>query len=205
MATKQDAWTPYGLEAIRIRHLRRRRIASFLIVLALAGMWSWMFESTTVTEQEIFANGRRVGSGISIPEPEQEPVDDGPVTVAISPGRVTRADTSQAVGGSEITRADAQVLTRAPPYNWSAYILMYGPFALLAAAMWFLGKRQKAQDEVNFGIYKGAMPLELMTASARSLVLTRKEARTSIFGKRRRDHVPAGAVLIERVVQEDDE
>lgn len=202
MATK-DGWTPYGLEAIRIRHIRRRRLLSLLMILALVGLWFVMFENTTTTTTEIFANGKRAGNGIQIDEPEQ-PKEKGPVTVSLSPGRVTRADTSEQVGGSSITRPNAPVIERAAPYNWTAYLLLYGPFVLLGLAAWFLGKRQGPHDEVNFGIYKGAMPLELITASARAHVITRREARGSIFGKTPRDHLPAELITIERVPQEGD-
>ena len=204
MAAKdRSGWTPYGLEAIRIRHIRRRRLLALLAALALAGFWSWMFEETTTTQQEIFANGKRAGSGIQIDvqEPEEE---DGPVTVALSPGRVTRADTSQQGGQQTIDRPAAPVLSRAPAYNWTSYLILYGPFALIGLALWLLAAKRRPEDEVNFGIYKGAMPLEMITSSARHHVLTRREARESVFGRRRRDHLPAELRVIERVEQEGD-
>ena len=202
MAKERSGWTPYGLEAIRIRHLRRRRILAILAALVLAGFWSWMFDETTTTEQEIFANGKKAGNGIQldVTQPERK---DGPVTVSLSPGRVTRADTADDASPQSISRPDAPVLARAPAYNWTAYLVLYGPFALLALALYLLGKR-RPQDEVNFGIYKGAMPLEMITASASRHVLTRKEARESLFGKSRRDHLPAEMRVVERVEQEDD-
>lgn len=203
MAPKQDGWTPYGLETIRIHHLRRRRIFSALLVFGLVGLWFVMFETTTTTQTELYANGQRVGSGIQIDLPDEKP-EEKPVTVSISPGRVTRADTSQETGGESISRPNAPVVNRAAPYNWLAYLMLYGPFILIAAATYFLRRRPKNVDEVNFGIYKGAMPLELLTATARENVLTRNHARGSVFGKRRRDYLPRQVLLVERVEQEDD-
>lgn len=202
-----EGWSPYGLEAIRQAHLRRRRFLSILLALGLVGLWFVMFQTTTTTETQIFANGQRAGSGIQIGVPETEPPKNGPVTVSLAPGRVTRADTDQqGIGGESIQRPNSVTIDRPVGHNWNVYIMLYGPFALLGAAIYFLGKRGgKSQDEVNFGVYKGALPLELLTASARHHVVTRRFARESIFGKRRGDYLPRGGrAIVERVAQEDD-
>lgn len=183
----RDEWTPYGLEAIRIRHLRRRRLFALLLALGLAGLWALMFDTTTTTQQEIFANGNRA-NGISFDVPEQEK-RDGPVTVSISPGRVTRADTGGEAPQEQVQRPGMVAFEGDRPYDWMFYVLMYGPWLLLAAGLWFLGARKGKHDEVNYGVYKGAMPLELVTASASEHVVTKRWAKTSVFGKKRGEYL----------------
>lgn len=202
MAKTQDGWTPYGLEAIRIGHLRRRRILALLVASGLAMLWLFSFQSTTVTQTDVFVNGQRANRvEIEAPEP---PKKDGPVTVAIEPGKVTRA-TADGTGAQEsVTRSNAPSFSRAPAIPFGDYALMYGPFALLGLMVWLLGFRRSPRHEVNYGIYKGAMPLEMITASASRQVLTTRAAQGSLFGKRRQDHLPRQALRTTRVPQEDD-
>lgn len=197
----KETWTPYGLEAIRVSYLRRRRILALIIALGLAGIWAFMFETTTTTSQEIFVNGRRQGS-IEIDTPEQER-NDGPVTVPISPGRVTRADSGSAPQTQETPRTSAPVYDRAPAIKYSVYVILYGPYVLLAAALYFLAKKRGKHDEVNYGIYKGALPLEMVSAAMVNEVFTTKQAHTGLFGKRRADYLPDEVLRIERVAQEE--
>jgi hypothetical protein len=188
-------WTPYGLEAIRVSHLRRRR-AALLALLFFAGLVWLVFAPapTTQNEVQIFANGDRVGgaNGLTIDAPEKEK----PVTVAIEPGKITHASAGSAPTSERIDRASSAVPTipRAIPIPYVANAIKFGPFALLALAIWFLGKR-KAGTEVNYGVYKGAMPLELITASASRRILTGRKAKASVFGKERADHLPPEARL----------
>lgn len=197
----KETWTPYGLEAIRVSYLRRRRILAILIALGLAGIWAFMFETTTTTQQDIFVNGKRQGS-IEIDTPEQEG-NNGPVTVPISPGRVTRADSGSAPQAQDTPKTTAPVYERAAPHNYTAYVIIYGPFVLLAAALYFLAKKRGKHDEVNYGIYKGALPLELLSASMANQVYTTKKAHTGLFGKRRADYLPDEVLRVERVAQEE--
>ncbi|GEM_PF-6226836 len=198
-----ESWTPYGLEAIRVRHLRRRRIIA-AIVLGLVALLILAFTGTTSNRQtQIFQNGQQVGDGnqISIDVPDQSKPKDGPVTVALSPGRITLADTSQQAPASSITRADVPGFSGAAALNWNYYLILYGPWALLGLAAFLLAKRRGKHDEINYGVYKGSMPLEMISAQARHHVFTTRHAKTSVFGKRREDHVPGHAV---RVPQEGD-
>lgn len=199
----QTPWTPYGLEAIRIAYLRRRRILAGLAAVGIIGIWLLMFTQTTSTQLSISVNGEEQ-SGIEIEIPDSEPRKQGPVTVAINPGRVTRADTAQASGPtSTIQRTELPQYDRGAPLNWNYYVLLYGPYALLGAAAWFLAKRRGKHDEVNYGVYKGAMPLEMITKSAERQVFTTRWTRASIFGKRRGDYLPA-EVLAARSRDEED-
>lgn len=196
----KEAWTPYGLEAIRIRYLRRRRILAILIALGLAGMWGFLMQTTTTTSQEIFVNGQKAGNGIQIDEPT--PQKDGPVTVGIEAGRVTRADTGGEAAAASTPTVGAPVFSRAPPIPFQGYAFVYGPLLLLVLAGWFLAKKKGRHDQVNYGVYKGSMPLELVSHSMANHIFTTRWAKTSVFGKRRADHLPEG-FAIERVPQEE--
>jgi hypothetical protein len=157
-----------------------------------------MFSTVQTTNTDICTNGvcRSQGNNVQFEVPEEEK-KDGPVTVSISAGRVTRADTGGSTGDSTVSRPNQATLTRAVPYNWLGYMIIYGPWVLLAAGVHFLGKRRGKNDEVNFGIYKGAMPLEMHTVSASKHVITTRKA------KRRSDYLPAEVLAVERVPQED--
>lgn len=197
----KDTWTPYGLEAIRIRYLRRRRLVAIAFALGLAGMWLMLNETVTTTQTEIFANGERAGSGISIERPEEK--EDGPVTVSITPGRVTRAESAGPTESTGARTASAPVFQRGSPINYEAYVIIYGPFILLALAAYFLSKKRGRHDQVNYGVYKGSMPLELLSASMSRQIFTTKMAKTGLFGKRRADYLPDEVIQVERVPQEE--
>lgn len=197
----EGAWTPYGLEAIRVSHLRRRRAAIFALVFVGAILWlAFAPTPTNQNEIQVFANGNRVGggNGLQIEAPEKEK----PVTVAIQPGQITHAAAGSAPAGETVTRAAAvPVVPRATPVPYAAVAFKFGPFLLLAFALWALGRRKPTSHMVNYGIYKGALPLELISASASKRVFTTRKAGTSIFGKSRSDYLPAE---VERVPQEGD-
>lgn len=197
----KETWTPYGLEAIRVTYLRRRRILAVIIALGLAGIWALAWDTTTTTGTDIFVNGRRQGTiGIETPEPQE----DGPVTVPISPGRVTRAESGSApAAGDGPARPLAPTFDREAPVNYQLYVILYGPYVLLAAALYFLAKKRGKHDEVNYGIYKGALPLELLSASLANQVFTTKKAHVGLFGKRRADYLTDEVLRIERVAQEE--
>jgi len=184
----RDDWTPYGLEAIRIAHLRRRRILAAIIVLGLALMWMLMVSQTTSTQTDIFANGKRAnGLQLDVPEPPEE---DKPVTITIEPGRITRAESTGNAPADQLSRPDRPVLSRGNALNWNYYLTLYGPYLLVAGAIWMLSKRRGKHDEINFGVHKGAMPLEMISAVASREIYTTRHARRSLFGKRREDYLP---------------
>lgn len=188
--SKNDAWTPYGLEAYRVQHIARRRILAALILLLILGILWATLQETTDRQLSLSVNGRDVGQGgIQLAEPDRPDVEDR-VTVSLEPGRVMRAATGGEAAGPSITRNTPAALTRGTPINWNAYLMLYGPFVLLGLLVWFLGKRRGRHDELNYGVYKGSMPFEMITASQSRLVFTRKHAKNSVFGKRRDDHLP---------------
>jgi hypothetical protein len=203
----QESWTPYGLEAIRIRHLRRRRFALFAILILASLIITTLVSSGANKTTQIFSNGKLASeqggdnSQISINFDTAQKPKDGPVTVAISPGRVTLADTSQAAQAPAVTRAALPPFSTGDALNWNYYLLLYGPWALLGLALLFLAKRKGKSHEINYGVFKGAMPLEMISSAARGQIFTTREARQSLFGKRAEDHLPEHVV---RVPQEGD-
>lgn len=196
-----DAWTPYGLEAIRIGHLRRRRFALVGALLVAALLWGFFAPKPTDASQiEVFANGVKQGTGnaIKIDAPEKQK----PVTVAIQPGKLTYASAgAAALPASNVGKASAPAQPRAVPVPWAAYAIKFGPYALLGLALLALGKRKRTTHQVNYGIYKGALPLELVSASASKRIFTGRKAASSIFGKDRADYLPPE---VERVPQDTD-
>lgn len=205
MTKDKDAWTPYGLEHIRHRHVVRRRILGILILLLLLGLLYAFFGSTTTRQTDIFANGNRVngGNGISIQQQDDGPKKDH-VTVGIEPGKVTRAEAGNDAGAASIQRSSVPTFSRAAPLNWGAYLMLYGPYVLLGLAMWYLAKRRGKHDELNYGVYKGALPLELITASHHGEVFTKEHVKGSIFGKKRLDHLPRDIATVEMASVEEE-
>jgi hypothetical protein len=186
------SWTPYGLEAIRVQHARRRRRIAALALIAAALLLLVIFRPGTTDRLSVSVNGQEVGGDqFSIDVPQDQKPKDGPVTVSISPGRVTLASADQGASTApQVSRANVPAFSTAPPIRWSYYLLVYGPWLLLALALWMLAKRRGKHDEVNFGVHKGAMPLEMISAHARDQVHTKRHAKVSIFGKRREDYLP---------------
>lgn len=187
-----DEWTPYGLEHLRVGKLRTRRLVVLGLVLALFLGYVGIADRTTTKETEIFANGQKQGT-IGLDLDTDRPGDSRSrpdATIPVSPGRTVAFD----AGAEEEAQAAPAVAPpryEVDPIDWLALLLRFGPFALLATILW-LGFRRRAapEDEVNFGVYKGAMPLELITASHAHLVLTPHRAKASLFGKSREDYVP---------------
>lgn len=200
MADRRSEWTPYGLEAIRIAHLRRRRILGILALLGAAILLSSLTETRTETDLDISVNGRRSNS-ISFDIPEEEP-RDGPVTVSLTPGRVTRAEAGSAAQEPIVQRGNAPSFDREPAHNYLGLLLFLAPWALIGLAAWLLGKRRGRYDEVNYGVYKGSMPLEMITASASRNVFTRRHARSSLFGRDRVDHLPPEVIASQTAPEE---
>jgi len=186
MSERTPAWTPYGLEAIRIARIRRQRILAALLLIGIVGALMMVGQSTTTKSTEIFVNGQNQNT-ISIDKPEAP--KNKPVTVSLSPGRVTQADTSGEQNAGDTPRASAPILNRAAPYNWTFFLFVFGPWILIALALWALGKHRGKHDQVNYGIYKGAMPLEMISMTAQQEIFTKRHAKMSIFGKRREDYL----------------
>ena len=186
---KQDEWTPYGLEAIRQARIWRRRFLAALAVLGILLLGSLLVETTTTERLSLSANGNEVTDSVSIPEPEK-PKGQDKVTVSLTPGRVSRVESGNTPEEPQVVeRTSTPRAARASPYPWKLWLLDAAPYLLagLAGLLLFKGR---PQDEVNYGIYKGSMPLEMLTAHQGRAVFTTRHARTSVFGKRRADYLP---------------
>ena len=189
MAGKQDEWTPYGLEAIRQAHLRRRRVLGALAALCVLGLALVMVQTTTTTSLRLSANGNDVTDGVIIPEPD-EPEQEDHVTVALQPGKVSRVESGNDPTPPQVERTSAPQAVRATPYPWKLWALKALPWLLAGVVAWLLAARRGKHDEVNYGVYKGALPLEMLTAQHERVVFTKRFARSSVFGKRRQDYLP---------------
>lgn len=199
MSDKSEEWTPYGLEAIRQSYLRRRRILGALIILGILLLSLGTFQSQTKTSISIAVNGEEVGNGIEIDAGKEE-APKKYVSVTLTPGQVSRLETGSGAAPAQVTQNSVQGESRAAPLPWRLWLMQFAPWLLAGAALYFLVKRRGKHDEINYGIYKGAMPLEMLTAQHESAVFTRRWAKASVFGKGRGDHLPAE---VERITQED--
>ena len=195
-----DEWTPYGLEAIRGRMLWRRRILAVVVflLLAIALLAALALTATDqVVETRISLSGSESDT-VEVETPGEEAFRTKPLTVAVSPGGVTLV-------GNDVNNVDADRLSRASvnypyirgekPMNFLGLMFPWGFLLLLGHLVWSAGKgATNPSSEVNFGIYKGAMPLEMITAEYSHLVRTQRLASGSLFGKDREDHVPFAVV-----------
>lgn len=196
-----NKWTPYALEPMR-RTMRRRRlglgVAAALILFIGWGMFTQVMTPPPDAggQYEILANGQQGTVEIKAHEKQERK----PVTVAITPGRIVQADPPELSPPSEVQRSPAPQITP-KVVAWGKLLKNFGPLLLIGSVLWFVGKGgRRASDQVNFGIYKGAMPLEMHTASHRHLVVTGRHAERSIFGKDREDYVPREAYVPSQAV-----
>lgn len=201
MTRNDDEWTPYGLEAIRHAHLRRRRILGALLILGVLLGASALFRTDETRSLSIVANGQETQSGIEIRDPnaDQEEKKDY-VTVSLEPGKVARLETGSGTQEATVERSGNANIERAKPVPWRFYLVKALPFLLTLLAGYLLAGRRGRHDEVNYGIHKGSMPLEMITAHHDKAVFTRRFVKSSVFGKRRHDYVDRN---VERVTQED--
>ncbi|HWH08806.1 MAG TPA: hypothetical protein VNX21_06365 [Candidatus Thermoplasmatota archaeon] len=187
--SRKDEWTPYGLEAIRQAHLKRRRILGALAALGVLALALLAVETTSTTRLSISANGNEVTDSVSIPEPDK-PKGQDYVTIALEPGKVSRVESGNDPTPPQVERAAAPQAVRASPYPWKLWALQALPWLLAGLVAYLLAARRGKHDEINYGVYKGAMPLEMVTAHHERLVFTKRWARSSVFGKRRGDYLP---------------
>ena len=180
-----EDWTPYALETHRVHAIRRRRIFAILAFLLLATAWlTWSIANTTRTFETGFG-GQSGTVDVAIKGRK-------PITLEVSPGRLTATpeaiqdDSPQlpSFGGNNRLFAEK-------PINFSFFLSFLLPVLILAGLAYIFGRRRtRGIEEVNYGIYKGAMPLEMISASYRHLVITNRQAQGPLFGKDRADYVP---------------
>jgi len=191
-----EVWTPYGLEKIRRGVLWRRRLLAILAALLIlaAILVILLLRPQKVVETEISLAGGDNSNSIEVEI--KDPLRTKPLRVTVSPGGVTLA--GNGIGGTpdSLSRAglDYPYITDARPIDFLAYLLSWGPLLLVAYLVWAAGRGEtNPASHVNFGIYKGAMPLEMITESYSHLVKTQRLVVEPIFGKDRSDYLPAEA------------
>jgi hypothetical protein len=185
----ENGWTPYGLEAIRRKHIRRRRLMAVGLFFAYIVGYSLFVIMTTSSSLSVTdAEGK---STVELELPKNEETEQKPITVAIGQGRMVMADfggETPSISPTPPTPAYVDAL------HWRGELTTYGP---LLAVLWLLLTALRSRDknaEVNYGVYKGALPYEMITAEAKGFVLTTKHAKESLFGRTREDYVPGAPV-----------
>ena len=173
-----DQWSPYGHEPARRRVLKERRVYLILAALGIALLYA-LFLGLTLSEE----TGTTTGSQ-SIETQEQKPV-----TVAVTPGG------RPAFMNPQVKAPDGRNAPGAAVEEKNRFFEFIKPFlsllAPLAAALWLLSRVGSSARgklaELNFGIYKGAMPYEMHTSRAFARVFTHREVGPHVFGKARED------------------
>lgn len=186
-----DDWTPYALESYRGRALWRRRIFAVLAFLLLAGGWLvFTAMNTTKTTTTGFADG--TSGAIDLTQNDRKPL-----TLTLQVGRLNTAPgVVDAPSTGTDTSAPEQRDNTGPyfaqtPINIRFYLTYLIPLVMVLGLALILGRRRvHGMEEVNFGIYKGSMPLEMISASYKHLVVTNRRAALPLFGKGRLDYVP---------------
>ncbi len=189
MKTRRPEWTPYGHEAHRQKRIWRRRIVALALGAILAGGLILVMGSLFTTQTTISTDGG--GSTVSIDRPEEkERTPDA--TLTLTPGELTVAPS--ALQAAERTSPTPQFGRDAPPAQpipINLLLLKYGPAAaVVLLAIAFLRRSPASQEEVNYGVYKGALPLENISARYAHLVKTSRATYENPFGKSRRDYLP---------------
>lgn len=168
--------------------LWRKRILLALILGTVFAIWALSLSVTTDTSEELTVFGGD-GSSVTVERPEDERREPA-LSVTLRPGETARVDEDLTLTDQETTpgQRGTPIPERPAGTPFFGLLLLLGPF-LLALFLWrYLGTRG-ASTEVNYGIYKGLMPLELVTATHAKLVLTGTRVDQNPFGKARTDYL----------------
>ncbi len=183
---EDDQWTPYAHEPTRVALLWRKRLILALLVGALFAFWATNLGVTLDTEEQLDILGED-GDSVTIEREErEEPV----ASVTLTPGQTARLEEDLELGDPEPVTAPTgpQIPERPPGIPFMGLLLLFGPF-IAALAAWRYLKDDATGTEANYGIYKGALPLELLTAQHAGLVRTGQEVEQNPFGKHRNDYL----------------
>jgi len=186
--SQTQAWSPYGLEAYRVQLLRRRnRLVWLALGLGVLIMGAMLLNSIHQATDITVHNGDGSSVKIQIPETPRPK----PTTLTISPGKTTvlQQPIQPEVKPNNPPGDDSNGLQG---LNWASLLSsLVPPFVLVVAAARYAKKRVAGPLEmVNLGVYKGAMPLEMLTATHRTAIYTPRMAYASVFGKARDDYIP---------------
>lgn len=168
----------------------RRRLIILGVVVAILLAWLTIFQVET-REVEIITATNQDGSTVTV-QRDQRPNRgfEGPdATITVTPGETARTQPIQQPADPQQTPPQGPQ----PPPNPPSGIPFFGIAAILGPILfviWLLRKMGAVTtSEVNYGVYKGAMPLEMITAEYAHLVRTSKAVEQNPFGKARSDYL----------------
>ncbi|MHB8586826.1 MAG: hypothetical protein ACYDDF_13445 [Thermoplasmatota archaeon] len=174
-------WNPYGLEKYRTQGSGKR--SWVLLALLVAGVALWMFLTLGQTNTSYNVGiGTGNANSLSLTPPKTGPT---PMTVVVSPGQVAVASTPTSSGGGSTVPNYVSPDSAYPILGW---IVEYGPLAIAPWLVWkFITRPSKT--EVNYGIFKGAMPPEAILSSPPRIVRSKRAVEEPLFGRKRADYV----------------
>ncbi len=184
---EDDQWTPYPHEPVRVSLLWRKRLILGLLIGGLFAFWAASLGADLEFDSEVDIIGED-GDTVQV---EQSEEDEEPLaTVTLSPGETATMDDDLELGDADAPVAPTGPLIpeRPPGIPFLGLLLLLGPF-LAALSAWRYLQDQSTSTEANYGIYKGALPLEAITAQHAGLVRTGREVEDNPFGKRRNDYL----------------
>ncbi|MDX1610722.1 MAG: hypothetical protein R3185_00020 [Candidatus Thermoplasmatota archaeon] len=186
--TDAASWTPYALEDVRVQLLWKKRILLAVILGLVFLIWALSLSVSTETEEQLTVYGGD-GSSVTVRRPEETQVEPA-AQVLLRPGETARLneDLTLSDGETQPGERGAQLPPEPEGIPFLGLLLFLGPF-LLAIAIWRYLGNQGTSTEVNYGIYKGAMPLEMITSSHSHMVLTGRKVEHNPFGKERSDYM----------------
>ena len=181
-------WTPYPHEDVRIRLLWRKRILLAAILGVVFLIWVLSLSIQTETEEQLTVFGGD-GSSVTVSRPEDTSVEPT-ARVTLRPGETARLDEDLTLTDGETQPGDqgVQLPDRPAGIPFLGLLLLLGPF-ILAVLLWRYLANRGTSTEVNYGIYKGAMPFETIVASHKHLVLTGRRVDINPFGREQSDYL----------------
>jgi hypothetical protein len=185
---ESDDWSSYLHEPYRIRRLRRKQIVIAAIAVLLIAAWLLylFFQVGTDTSIQIFGSGANSTNRVaSAPGAigENATVNQTPpfVSITVNPGYTVAANFTQEQASSEKpTSQDNNQEQDSGRIYWENIVIPLLPIAVILFAGIKIAGLMKS--EVNFGVYKGAMPLEMHTTK-KKLVFNNELQKTNVFGK----------------------
>lgn len=197
MSARTAGWSPYGLEAHRVALLRKRqRLLAAGILLGLLVLAGILVNSIR-TQDEVNAFNGDAGR-VNLDRPDA--IRSKPTTLTVSPGRTSVLQ--QPLQEERAPRPATAPLSDSEKgaINWMGVLSSFAPPLGLALVAWRYGKGKLTHglDEVNLGVYKGALPYEMHTAHHKKYVFTRDLARAHLFGKGPSDMLPQQPLVLRR-------
>ncbi|MGH7320176.1 MAG: hypothetical protein ACRELA_11205 [Candidatus Rokuibacteriota bacterium] len=182
-------WTPYPHEPLRVRLVWRRRFILLALLVAAFILWLTLFKGPATELTETISTVDQEGNVVSVTRDlrPQKSFEAPDARVTVRPGQTARTTPIE-----QTETGDQPTPTTAPPVRPPSDIPFFGLlilFAPMLLALWLFRRFAPPAPEVNYGIYKGALPFEIITASHRHLVLTSRRVDENPFGRERADYL----------------